>query len=104
MSSISTDVLDSVAESLVMKKKYANKEDAVRDIALAAVRDKIAYYRRRIQKLKRKHHTDFQAFTSRLQGKATPDEEDDWFEWNSAINMLNDWKQTQRELLNERSR
>jgi hypothetical protein len=48
-----TDVLTSVARSLVATEKFANIEEALREMALAAVRNKIAYYRRRIRTLER---------------------------------------------------
>jgi hypothetical protein len=93
-------ILKKVANSLVMKHRYANLEDAYRGMALAAIREKINYYRRRIRRLERKYAIDFETFTTCLEGRASPAEEDDWFAWRSARTMLADWRQTYRELLN----
>ena len=97
-----TEILNTVAGSLVAKKKYASIEEALWELALLAVRNKTAYYRRRIRKLERKYETDFDTFTEKLNGRATPAEEDDWLEWRSAKHMLADWQQAYGDLLNER--
>jgi len=99
-----TDILTSVVDSLVKKQKYANREEALRDLALAAVRSKTAYYRRRIRKLERKYATDFDTFATRLKGRATPAEEDDWLAWRSAQRMLTDWQQAYRDLRDDSTR
>ena len=99
-----TDILTIVAGTLVAKQTYASIEDALRGLALSAVQSKAAYYRRRIRKFERKHSTDFDSFSARLKGRATPAEEDDWLEWRSARRMLADWQQAQRDLLDDRSR
>lgn len=96
-----TNILNTVAGSLVAKQKYASIEEALWELALSAVRSKTVYYRRRIRKLEHKYATDFDAFTARLKGRATPTEEDDWLAWRSARRMLADWQQTYRDLLND---
>lgn len=96
---LSEDVLNTVAKSLVVRQKCATRDEALRQLAVAAVRDKMAHYRRRLRKLERKHAIDFAGFTSRLQGRATPAEEDDWLSWKAAEHMLADWQQAHRELL-----
>jgi hypothetical protein len=95
------DILNELAQSLVITEKYTSIEEALRGIALSAVRDKIGYYRRRINRLEHKYNVDFKTFTDRLKGKATPIEEDDWLAWHSAQSMEADWQQTYRDLLND---
>lgn len=99
-----TDILNNLARSLVAKQRYASVEEALWELALSSVRSKIVYYRRRIRKLERKYAIDFDTFTNRLHGKATPIEEDDWLAWKSAQSMLIDWQQAFRDLFNERPR
>jgi len=98
------DVLNTMARSLVAKKKFTSIEEALRELALLAVRSKIAYYRRRIRALERKYATDFNTFTHRLQGRASPAEEDDWLAWRSAQRMKADWEQVYQDLLNDGNR
>ncbi len=97
-------ILTSVADTLVAKERYTSIEEALREIALAAVRSKTSYYRKRIHRLEQKHQMDFAAFTKRLQGRATPAQEDDWLAWQSARSMLNDWQETYQDLSHAISR
>ena len=98
------DVLTTIARALTAAQKYASVEDALRGMAVAEVRRKIAYYQRRIRTLEHKHSADFDTFSARLSGRATPAEEDDWLAWRSACRMLDDWKETYAELAGGRSR
>jgi hypothetical protein len=96
---LSEDVLNKVTRSLVIRQKGATRDQALQQLALAAVSDKIAHYRRRIRKLGRKYSTDFSGFTDLLRGKATPAQEDDWLSWKTATRMLADWQRARQDLL-----
>jgi hypothetical protein len=98
------NILNTVAGSLVAKQKYSTIDEALWELALSAVRGKVDHYRRRIRRLENKYSTDFDAFTARLKGRATPAEEDDWLAWKSAQRMLTDWQQACQDLLHDRPR
>ncbi len=100
LSTSPSNVLNTLARSLVAKQAYPSVEEALRELALTAVRSKIAYYQRRIRSMERKHGTSFDKFSLRLKGRATPAQEDDWLAWRSAQRMLADWHKTYRDLLN----
>ena len=91
-------VLNKVAGSLVAAKRFATVEDALWDMAVTTMRSKVTYYRRRIRRLENKYGTDFEKFTARLKGKATPAQEDDWLAWKSSRSMLLDWQKTYQDL------
>jgi len=97
-------ILHTLAESLVITQRYSSIDEALKQLAISAVKNKMAYYRQRIRKMEHKHKTDFDSFSRSLQGKATPEEEDDWLEWRSARQMLIDWERTYQELWNNGSR
>ena len=99
-----SSVLTKVAKSLVAAKRYSTTEEALWDMALSTVRGKMAYYRRRIRRMESKYGVDFDKFTARLKGKATPVQEDDWLAWKSARSMLKDWQATYKDLLHEQPR
>ncbi|MGC1376376.1 MAG: hypothetical protein WA821_09140 [Anaerolineales bacterium] len=92
-------VLSKVAGSLVAEKRFATVEEALWDMAVSTVRGKVAYYRRKIRKMENKYGMEFDKFTTRLKGTATPALEDDWLAWKSAISMLADWQKTYQDLL-----
>lgn len=96
-------LIDKIADSLVTTKMFASKEEAVWDLALTAIRNKMAHYKRRIQRLQRKYGSDFDEFTAQIQGSASPAQEDDWVAWHSARSMLADWQAGYQELLDKRS-
>ena len=91
-------VLNKVAGSLVAAKRFATVEDALWSMAVSTVRGKVTYYRRRVRKMENKYGMDFDKFTARLKGKATPAQEDDWLAWKSARSMLADWEKTYLDL------
>lgn len=91
-------VLTKVARSLVASRRFATIEEALWDMAIVTVRSKVNYYRRRIRKMENKYGMDFDKFTARLKGKATPQQEDDWLDWKSASSMLADWQKTYQDL------
>lgn len=70
----------------------------MRSLARSAVRERMVRYRRRIQRLERKHGADFAEFTRQIEGSATPQQEDDWLAWRSAVEMLNEWQAVYQDL------
>lgn len=99
-----THILNKVADSLVATQKYASVEEAFWEMAISTVRHRVAYYQRRLRKMEHKYKTDFDTFSAKLKGKATPAQEDDWLAWKSARRMLADWQKSYQDLLNERPR
>ncbi len=97
-------VLTKVARSLVVSKRFATVEGALWDMAISTVRGRVSYYRRRIKRMENKYGMDFDKFTTRLKGKATPEQEDDWLAWKSARSMLMDWQKTYQDLRHEQNR
>ena len=97
-----TIVLNKIASSLVVQNRYRTVEEALWEMAISSIRDKISYYQRRTRKLEKKYGMDFERFTKHLKNKVNPAEEDDWFAWRSAQNMLNEWRKTYQDLQNER--
>ena len=50
--------------------------------------DKIRYYEHVIKKFERSYGMGFSDFSKKLEQGATIKEEDDWMEWEAAVNML----------------
>lgn len=94
-----TEVLNTIAKSFMVTQNYSSIEDALRALAISEIERKITKYRRQIHRLQKKYGKSVEEFTADLQGKASIDEEDDWFEWKSAIRMLTDWEVTKAVLL-----
>ena len=94
-----TEVLNTIAKSFMVTQKYPSIEDALLALAISEIERKITKYRRQIHRLQKKYGKSFEELTADLQGKANIDEEDDWFEWQSAMRMLADWEAIKAVLL-----
>ena len=94
-------VLDTIATTLVVQDRYATKDLAIRALAQTAVRTKINSYQRRIRRLQGKYGMDFAAFSKTVEGSASPQQENDWFSWRSALSMLDEWQTVYQGLTDE---
>ncbi len=92
--------LETIANTLVGLGRYPSQTDAIRAIALEQINRKIASYERRVKNFERKHHARFETFTKRLQSRATIRQEDEWMEWEAAIEMLDEWRNAKKALEN----
>ena len=68
------------------------KHDSTRTFSGGLIRNvtghKISYYEHVIKKFERRYGMSFSDFSKKLEQGATIKEEDDWMEWEAAINML----------------
>lgn len=76
---------------------YDSPEKFIRDVISKFVADRVSHYEKIIGRFEAKYKMSFSGFTKKLKGKATPELENDWMEWESAINMLNAWKKAIKE-------
>jgi hypothetical protein len=58
---------------------------------------KVKFYGKKVRSYKAKYGS-FAEFTRKLRGKASPKEEDQWMDWDAAVNMLNSWEHVTSEL------
>ena len=92
--------LTTIANTLVATGKYESPADALRALALDQINRKIVLYERRVSRFEKKHRTTFDKFTRKLHGRASTSQEDDWLEWETALEMLEEWRRVKRELSN----
>jgi len=62
----------------------------IRDV----IEHKISQYKHIIKKFERIYGMSFSDFSKKLEQGATVKEEDDWMEWEAAVNMLGAWAET----------
>ncbi len=92
--------LEAVVNTLVRTGQYKSQTDAIRAMAMEQIEHKIALYERRVKRFEKKHRTNFAAYTKRLRNRATISEEDEWMEWESAVDMLEAWQKAKKALEN----
>lgn len=94
-------VLKTVAGELVQTGAYKDEQSALKSLAIEQAEKKIAAYRRTIKRLERRYKVrSLTEFTRLIKGHATLQQEDDWLEWKAAVEMIEGWQQTLRQLVN----
>jgi len=90
--------LEAVVDTLVRTGQYKTQTEAIRAIALEQIDRKITLYERRVKRFGKKHRTNFEAYTKRLRNHATVTQEDEWMEWEAALDMLEAWLKAKKAL------
>lgn len=93
------DVLQQVAEGMVVAGLYKDVGTAIRALAVEQVERKIAAYRAQVQELERKYGHSLAEHGRLLEGKASMEEEEEWMEWKGAAVMLEAWQRALQEVL-----
>ena len=78
--------MNDLSERLV---KHDSAPTFFRGLIQGVTEDKIRYYEHVIKKFERKYGMSFSDFSKKLEQGATIKEEDDWMEWEAAVNILN---------------
>ena len=93
-------ILTHLIEPLVLSGVYKDETVALKDIVVTHIENKIKSYDKIIKIFQRRYGKDFDAFSKDLANKATPELEDDWMEWNGAIEMKKAWNKALKEVIN----
>ncbi len=90
--------IEYLAKPFVESGIFDSPEKFVGELAHEMAERKIKHYARVVKRFEAKYRTSFPKFSEKLKSKATPKLEDDWMEWEAAINMLHAWKKASEEL------
>jgi len=102
--------VSAVIKPLIARRIFASEEEAVRVLLREYMLRQIADLQQRIEQLSHKYNMDFHQFSDYLHahsalltsgtlsqeqrqalGKSVMAEEDDWFDWKAAQEMLENW-------------
>ena len=97
------DVLQQVAEGMVVAGLYKDVGTAIRALAVEQVERKIAAYRAQVQEFERQYGHSLEEHSRLLAGKAFMEEEEEWMEWKGATVMLEAWQRALQEVLTRAS-
>jgi len=84
-------ILSDLTKPFVLSGMYKDEKAALTDVTLNYVRTKLDKYDEIIQALMKKHGRDFDQFTRDIKNKASFEEEEEWMDWKSAIEMRQSW-------------
>jgi hypothetical protein len=89
--------LEALSRPFIQAGLYESEEDFLRDLMKDLVQRKIKSYDSKVRKYQRRYQ-NWEKFTREIKGKATPEQEDEWLEWEAARNMLKAWQKLAKEL------
>lgn len=89
--------LEGLARPFIEAGLYDSKEAFLRDVVKDMAQHKVESYERIARRYERRY-TSWEKFSSEIKGTATPEQEDEWMEWEAARNMLKAWKELAKEL------
>ncbi len=89
--------LEEIAKPFVESGIFASTDAFISNLVRDVAERKISQYETEISAFEAKYGP-FDSFTRKIQGKATPKQEDQWMQWEGAVNMLKAWKQVVCEL------
>lgn len=90
-----------VTEPLVRAGFYPNSEQALKHIVLDYINRRIAWAQAKVRRLEKRHGQPFAEYTRSLTKRATSaneDDEDEWMEWESLLDMLQSWRHVKSEV------
>lgn len=89
--------LEHIAKSFVESGIYESTDEFISDLLKDMAARKIKAYEKKIKTYETKYGS-FEKFTREIGGTASPKQEDQWMDWEAAMNMLKAWKHVTCEL------
>ena len=96
---MNTEVISKVIKPLVLSGVYKNEEVALKDIVAKQINDKIDSYQKTINDIENKYGLKFDDFSKQIKGKASIEEEEDWMDFKSSIEMKGAWEEALKGIL-----
>ncbi len=90
--------IEYLAKPFVELGIYDSPERFAKELVSEMAERKIRHYTRVVRRFQSKYRMPFDKFTQKLKGKAKTKYEDDWMEWEAAMNLLDAWRKAREEL------
>jgi len=84
--------VEKIVSPLIREGVFDNFEFALRALLLDYVDRQIAGYKNKNAEFESRHNQNFDSFTVSLKNRATPEQEDVWMDWESALVFLRKWQ------------
>ena len=89
--------LEHESKAVVERGLFESEEAFIRDLFHEMVKGKIDTYQGCVEAFEARHGK-WEEFNDRLSGTATPEQEDEWMEWETARDRLAAWQKVAKEL------
>ena len=101
MKKSSTSILrtaERVFKPLIREKLFNDYDELLKNLLIIYINQQIKTYQNQINDLETKYHLSFEEFTRAIQGKASWKDEDDWLDWEDAVELLKKWERIKDEV------
>jgi len=88
-----------LTEPLVRAGFYTSPDQALKGIVLDYIDRRIVGVQGKLRRLEKKHGKSFADFSQSILGQATIQDEDEWMEWESLLDMLESWRDVKAKVL-----
>lgn len=83
---------EKIVSPLIHEGMFEDFERAFRALLLDYVDRHIAIYKDKNAEFEARYQQNFDSFTASLKNRATPAQEDEWMDWESAVLFLAKWQ------------
>ncbi len=85
-------------EPLIKENIFTNYEELLKHLMLIYIHQQLKIYQKKVHDFEKKHQLSFEDFTRSLKGKASWKDEDDWLDWEDAVELLKKWEKIKDEV------
>lgn len=83
---------------LIREGVFDNVERVFQTLLLDYIDKQITLYKNKNEEFESRHKQSFDAFTTALKNRATPEQEEAWMDWESAITFLRKWQNIRKQV------
>ena len=83
---------------LIREGVFDNLERAFSTLLLDYIDRQIVLYKNKNNEFETQHQQSFDDFTASLKNRATPEQEEAWMDWESAITFLHKWQNIRKQV------
>jgi|GEM_PF-442372 hypothetical protein len=83
---------EKIVSPLIREGVFDNFERALSALLLDFIDRQIAVYKTRNDEMEARYKQNFDAFSASIKNTATPEQEDIWMDWESALVFLRKWQ------------
>jgi len=90
--------VEKIVSPLIREGVFENFERALSALLADFIDRQIAVYKNKNDELEARYHQNFDAFSASIKNTATPEQEDVWMDWESALVFLRKWQAVRKQV------
>lgn len=90
---------EKIIAPLVRDGVFEDFERALRALLLDYIERNIIVYKEKNAAFEARHRQSFDSFTGSLKGQATPEQEEEWMDWETVLVFLKKWQSVREQVM-----